>query len=441
MKYRPDLPDAQSPEGIEVFQLACGNIPHSHVYMEAQIFTPDSKRFVFHRSAHAHGSDPDDPEHKYLLCDLENNGAIIPLTSGAGKMGPCISPDGRYFYYFEKETGQFSGKLILHRISLDNLKSEEIFVLNSPLSGFSGIPNRVYPLSTISADGQRIALTAFMGDGKTENAPWGLLVFDLEKGTVSVPLSGSEWGNMHAQYCRSTEAAASHDIMIQHDHGNVFNTDGSYKVRGTAAWDKYSNELNIYAKKQKCSSKDSFSGLGTDIHLISDDGLNFRSFPWGRDGNERCQGHQCWRGCSTFAIASTVSFNPHGEFLIEAQAISPLPGEEHSGLRMTGAERNELDGNLHEAHFDHFATDAEGGLIISDYGTFCKANQLWIGKLGIPGKEPVKWRKLLGLPGTVTKETQLHPFLSPDGKTAFFNSSESGMLQAYMITGIDKLSF
>ena len=53
MILRPDLLDADSPEGIEVVQLTDEeDVPGSHVYMEAQVFTPDSRRFVLHRSAH-----------------------------------------------------------------------------------------------------------------------------------------------------------------------------------------------------------------------------------------------------------------------------------------------------------------------------------------------------------------------------------------------------
>jgi Tol biopolymer transport system component len=32
----------------------------------------------------------------------------------------------------------------------------------------------------------------------------------------------------------------------------------------------------------------------------------------------------------------------------------------------------------------------------------------------------------------------MHPFLSPDGTMGFFNSDESGLLQAYMITGLSE---
>jgi Tol biopolymer transport system component len=33
------------------------------------------------------------------------------------------------------------------------------------------------------------------------------------------------------------------------------------------------------------------------------------------------------------------------------------------------------------------------------------------------------------------KGAHMHPFLSPDGSKGFFNSDESGILQAYMVQG------
>jgi|GEM_PF-2242893 len=55
MKPRPDLLYQHSPTGIEVFQLTDEpTVPSAHIYMEVQTFTPDSPRFILHRSANAH---------------------------------------------------------------------------------------------------------------------------------------------------------------------------------------------------------------------------------------------------------------------------------------------------------------------------------------------------------------------------------------------------
>ena len=77
MRERLDLVTEASPKGLEVFQLTTDELPSSHIYMEAQIFTLDSSRFILHRSAHAHGSDSHDPDHKLLICDHSESAGFL----------------------------------------------------------------------------------------------------------------------------------------------------------------------------------------------------------------------------------------------------------------------------------------------------------------------------------------------------------------------------
>jgi hypothetical protein len=54
-----------------------------------------------------------------------------------------------------------------------------------------------------------------------------------------------------------------------------------------------------------------------------------------------------------------------------------------------------------------------------------------------PGKGPArKFTWLLSPRSSWKKEAHIHPFLSPDGILGFFNSDESGLLQAYMVRGL-----
>jgi hypothetical protein len=376
--------------------------------MEAQIFTMDSKRFVFHRSAHAHGSSKDDPEHRYLLCDLENDCAISPLTEESGATGPSVSPDDKYLYYFVNQTEVGGGRLTLKRVKLDGTDRQTIVVVNAPLPGTQFRPSRIYPLSTISSDGTRVAIAAFLGDGKTEGAPFGLLVFDVEKATVELIIHGSTWCNLHPQYCRSFETEARHDILIQENHGNVANAKGEI---------------------QRLTG-----GEGADIHVTRDDGSKLRNLPWGRDGNEFCQGHQCWRGRSTWAITSTGTQKPPEAQLIEAL---PAPHAGHIGIRTPGGIRNDLSRTFPNPHFYHFATDIRGNRLISDAGPLGKDARLFLADLGQPGKEPAtKFNYLLCPKSSCVKTAHIHPFLSPDGSLGFFNSDESGILRAYLIRGL-----
>src|SRR5690606_6393474 len=111
-----------------------------------------------------------------------------------------------------------------------------------------------YPLSTISSDGKRLALSAFLGDGKTEDAPFGLMAFDIPSATVNLILQGQTWCNLHPQYSRSQDPDAMRDILIQENHGNKATPQG---------------EITTLV-----------SGAGADIHVIRDDGANFRTMPW-----------------------------------------------------------------------------------------------------------------------------------------------------------------
>jgi hypothetical protein len=414
---RPDLRDPATAAQLEVYQLTTRtDLPGTHVYMEAQVFTPDSRRLVLHESAHAHGSDARDPRHRYLLCDLANGGALTPLTDETGVTGPSLSPDGAYLYYLVDETTINGGRLTLKRVRLDGTGRETLQVLDSPLPGTRARVSRPYPLSTIRSDGLRLATAVYLGDGQTPDAPWGLIVFHLDRAQIDLILAGPTWCNLHPQYSRALEAPASHDILIQENHGNTCDAQG--RITGLV------------------------SGEGADIHVLRDDGSRLRNLPWGRDGHEQCQGHQCWRGRTSWAITSTTTPVPGEAYLLESQPTAPYG---HQGRLAPEGERNDLsrslEGVLPGPSFYHFATDIAGARFITDTGAGDHGGRVFLARLGAPGRDPLTgWRPLARPRCSWQKGAHLHPFLSPDGKYGFFNSDESGRLQAYCIAGLDQVA-
>lgn len=411
MILRNDLRAEGVPQYLEVVQLTTGPLPGSHLYMEAQVFTPDSARFVLHESSTAHGSDKNDSHHQYLVCDLENNCSLHPITEEVGVTAPSVSPDGRYVYYFVDETQINGGRLILKRVGLDGTDRQTLLVLDTPLPGTDRHPSRIYPLSTIRSDGRKIALSCFLGNGQIEMEPWGLMVFDLEKLSVELILSGQSWCNVHPQYCRSTAREHLHDILVQENHDNSCSPTGEIQSL--------------------------VGGTGADIHVIRDDGTDFRNMPWGRDGNESCQGHQCWRGMTEWAITSTGTRKPAEQQLIESRAV---PHTGHLGAASPGGIRNHLSASFSRPCFCHFATDIAGARLVTDTTAKDHGGRVFVATLQQSGKGPASsWTCLAHPHSSWKKEAHIHPFLSPDGTKAFFNSDESGMLQAYMVRGLEAL--
>jgi len=403
---RPDLCDARTPGGVEVFQLTNDPaLPSCHLYMEAQVFTPDSRRFLLHRSAHAHDSDRTDPRHRYQVCDLENDGALTDLTTEVGATAPSVTPDGATVYYFIDESTPGVGRVTLKRVKLDGSARETVLVIDSPLPGTHFRPSQLYPLSTISSDGNRLALSCFLGDGVSEGAPWGLLVFDLPRAEVRLVVAGPTWCNMHPQYCRSRDADAAHDILIQENHGSYCSATGEI--------------LTLV------------SGAGADIHVIRDDGMHFRNLPWGRNGEEYCQGHQCWLGSSQRAITSTWVSSTRECQLIAGDAA---PFLDHHGIATPESTRIELSRHFPNPQFYHFATDSAGARLITDSGQNDNGGSLYLAALPAGAETPIaEFTYLLSPRASWQPNCHIHPFLSPDGRKGFFNSDESGTLQAYMV--------
>jgi len=410
MILRQDLLAEDSPKGLEIYQLTKEeDVPSSHLYMEAQVFTPDSKRLLVHRSAHAHGSDKDDPEHRYLVCDLENGGELMPITEETGATAPSVSPDGEYVYYFVDRTEIGSGSLTLKRVRTDGTGRDTVLVIDAPIPGTDFRPSLIYPLSTMRSDGRAIALSCFLRDGEREDLPWGLMVFDLDQATVRVAMQGMTWINMHPQYTRSRAPQEYRDVLIQENHGYFHAPrDGRWVV--------------------------SSNGKGADIHVVRDDGAGFRNMPWGRDGNEFCQGHQCWIGRTNLAITSTGTRQPHEQQLIAGKS-APFMG--HVGLATPGGVRNDLSRDFRVPHFCHFQTDIQGRRMVSDYRD--KDGKQGVYLMDLP-EDPLvgalsNYRRIANDHSSWKKQSHPHPFLSPDGTMAFFNSDESGILQAYMVRG------
>jgi len=416
---RPDFIQERSPDGLRVVQITTSaDHASSYIYPEAPIFSPDSRRFVYQRFRNPAEIDGRRWKRDYMLCDLDDGCALFQLTDEPGVVAPAMTPDGRSMVYLVDETQPGSSRLLLKQISLDSLKQKTLMVVDQPPPGQRVVPSRIYVLSTISADGKRLATQGFLGDGETDGTPWGLLVFDLERMELTVPLEGADFCNMHPQYCWADEPALQRDLLIQHNHGSVTSRDGQVTT--------------LVARP------------GADVHVIRDDGSQWRDMPWGRDSLEMCQGHQCWRGHRRTAVSSMVSTVSRDCDLIEGLPTVCLREDAHHGRETPGVIRWEMSRKVSSPRFDHFAFDPSGTRLVADaFGMEDDGGRigpLWIASLRPKEGAAARVRYLLDprssrLPG---QQFHPHPFLSPDGKRVFFNSDDlTGVPQIWMAEGFE----
>ena len=432
-------PDLKISNDIDIYKIEFDqDINLCHIYMEAQIFTPDSKRFVLHSGTTPHGGNGLVPElHRYYLCDIENDCDLIQVTSEPQAIAPALSPDGKTMYYVLDHSlcqdDQRMG-IELKAVSLESFKSETLLVIDGKLPGTDFYPDKVYSLSTISSDGKHLAIKLKLKNDFGENH--AVLVFDLENGKSWIALLGNDWVNVHPQYCRSLSEENRYDLMVQQNHGIKYNENGQLERH--------------------------HSGLGMDIHLIRDDGTNFRDMPWGRAPDEICHGHQCWVGRSLVAIEQCSQRPPYYQNGLACPAESPerakrIPliagtaGEhkDHAGKFAPGSWRKDLCGSIEIPFFAHFATDINGNKIIADscsldFSKHPVDEWRYLYVADIPESfddNEIKWKPIADSKSLEvnSKDNKLygtahaHPFLSPDGKMGFFNSNESGILRPYMI--------
>ncbi|MEI6337005.1 MAG: hypothetical protein WCQ57_00295 [Verrucomicrobiota bacterium] len=417
---RPDLLDERSPVGLEVYQIRSDpGLPACHISMEAQVFTPDSAYFVLHHGVGVQSYDHKAPQHQLLLCEAAT-GELTTLSDEVGVVAPVVSPDGRHLYYFVDETLPGTGRLTLKRRRIDGSEAETLAVLDSEIPGTKFRASKPGHLSTIRSDGKALALYCFLGDGIHPGGAYGLLIFHLENGGCDLVFHGRSFWNMHIQYCRSSDEVHKHDILIQENHGNFITADGTPRHRG---W-----------------------GRGADIHVIRDDGQHLRNMPWGKVDGERCSGHQCWRGQTNFAIASIVVGDDDAlrEKRSELHLMEslPVPHYGHDGARASDAVRNRLSREFSPAHFNHFATDLAGRRLIADYRPSWDTDVLmkdtiYLMDLGEPGVDAARNITYLFSSGSSwLQSAHVHPFFSPNGEIALFNSDESGQTQAYLIRSL-----
>jgi hypothetical protein len=150
-----------------------------------------------------------------------------------------------------------------------------------------------------------------------------------------------------------------------------------------------------------------------------------------------------WRSSSVFrggrlTLKHVRLDGAHRETIVAADA--PLPDRSSRPSRIyptPGGARNDLSRESPDPHFCRFATEIAGKRLISDAASFDQDGRIFVAELGESNRDPLRdFAYLLSPESSCERKAHIHPFLSPDGSTAFFNSDESGIPRAYMARGL-----
>ena len=178
------------------------------------------------------------------------------------------------------------------------------------------------------------------------------------------------------------------------------------------------------------------------MHVIRDDGSNFRCYGFGRDGVERCQGHQAWRGEQMSVVASVAIEGEERYPLLEGKPVRAEPGTMHHGRLIPGATRNRISRSMEREDSCHFGFDPTGTKFVSDTYGYRGRHAECVIYVGVLPDEPdaaLRTRYLLHPRSSFgrSQHTHPHPFQSPDGNVVLFNSDESGLPQTYAVEGFE----
>jgi hypothetical protein len=189
---------------------------------------------------------------------------------------------------------------------------------------------------------------------------------------------------------------------------------------------------------------------GIDVHVVRDDGTNWRDMPWGRDGKESCIGHQIWRGRQRSGLTVTLQNKDTSygwadgtrQNIVAGWPLEASQDEPDIGRLNPEAIRAVLSSHLTESRFCHLHCDKTGLKIVCDTFPVFDGNrtgmQVYIA--GAPSHTaPMEFRYILNtglIFGPRSSGMHAHPIVSPDGKEIFFNSNFLGSRQAYMVTGV-----
>ncbi len=233
---------------------------------------------------------------------------------------------------------------------------------------------RIYALGTMSPDGRYYATAARLPDRST-----GIIRFDTVERSWKTIHSRIDIFNAHPQW----DPGQRRDIMIQHNRGGSLNEFGEFAPM--------------------------VGPEGATLYLIDYKGDNVRPLHVGKPYTPSVQGHECWLGRT-------------GKMLVTLTDDVEFGGKKGNLVALEdGKDPVIVAGGL---YFWHVSSSPDGKYFVCDD----TSGNIYIG-LSATGqyRRLCQSETILG----AQQYTHTHPFISPDCRYVFFNSTRTGIPQIY----------
>ena len=430
-KECPEMLSVFSPPDIEVHHIATDADHDTHcaaMHSSFGLFTPDSKRFIFHRQLGAGSKGPGKRE--FLLCEIDDGFKLRRLTDEDHACGPILSLEGQSMYYWVDNSGEDRPHIVLKQIDLDTFRTETLLVVDGPVEGVGRVPRGgyMYDKTSIRHDGKRLAASCSF---YTEDDPlFATIIVDLEamsvQGFIFEPYN---WRPNGLYYRGDDPQFLNHMLMGRSHMRSGTNTQGKW-----------------YSEKEPTNP-----GFGT-LHIVTDEGEQVATVPIGDQGEG--VDHPTWRGGKYEVVTHTSDFNtaPHWRgTMLCAEPVACAEEDQFKGAQIPGAKRFELTRKIRRPDECHHSWDQSGTRVVADTEGWSgrhtpvplgPSSHLWIGTVVEPEDEdPYVLPKHLLHPRsswTGSYWTEVQPAMSPDCKTIFFNSDwlgKTGHPQVFCVQG------
>jgi hypothetical protein len=402
----PELLTTVTPPGMEVLQLTTDPQSACNVfYNHAEAFEPTSRFLLFKRQT---GADT-----QAVLCDLEDNFALAPVTEENTFEAVAFSRDGKHVYY----SVMTPTHLAVRRRCLKDWSLDTVFALELARPEFGGRKIMSGRWVSFSHDGRRLLVIAVI-EGADKYYSIAAFTFNMEtmKPHTSFESGSRNWNNK-SQYAPCLGPA------------------GEYLI---GMCDNYSRPYFDEKGQWNCDPLPESEQGNSSEYLVDEQGVVRFAYAVGRDRPRQNISHWSWFGSTLSRVFHMDTFDTAPHWRGAIMLADPVPADErtrHLGRHHPDAKQIDMTRYITRPDVWHVAVDAAGRHMVCDTIGLGYNDNLGVTRyiyactVKNDAQGPYVVTKMICNPYSSWQPyaCEALPCFTPDRKWIFFNSDYNGV--------------